>query len=172
MASNPKLIVLSEQLRGTTFDLSRDTYSIGRSDDRDIPIIDPTVSGLHATLGRNPDGSYTVKDNKSTNGTRINGVLITDQKLINSDILQIGGIEMMYDCDDETPSQHVTTKTQIEIKENKVKPNKVTNLNPTTSGRPQANNPKFTLAFKLAIGALVIVVLVLGFFLVMKIVGR
>ena len=41
------------------------------------------------------DDSYVAHDKNSTNGTRINGIRITEQRLCNGDILQVGGIEIL-----------------------------------------------------------------------------
>ncbi len=97
MAENPKLVVLSEPLRGQTFQLVNDTYTIGRVESCNICIPDPTISSKHCTLTRLPDGKYQVTDHGSTNGTRVNGMRIEEQALANSDILQLGGVEMLFD---------------------------------------------------------------------------
>ena len=47
MAGIPKLIILSEQFRGRTFELTKDQHTVGRVDERDICIKDPTVSTYH-----------------------------------------------------------------------------------------------------------------------------
>jgi hypothetical protein len=67
---------------GLPVDLVGDTALIGRRSDRaavfpDIdlgspPHQDPGVSRKHATLHRQPDGTWAVRDEGSTNGTRVN----------------------------------------------------------------------------------------------------
>ncbi len=52
---------------GTQFALAGDT-SIGRDTTNGIVIIDPSISGSHATLTRTPNG-WVVRDLESTNGT-------------------------------------------------------------------------------------------------------
>ncbi|AKH86685.1 hypothetical protein AA958_11180 [Streptomyces sp. CNQ-509] len=49
---------------------------IGRSADADVPLDDPDVSRLHCALTVAPDGSVTVADLGSTNGTTIDGVAV------------------------------------------------------------------------------------------------
>jgi pSer/pThr/pTyr-binding forkhead associated (FHA) protein len=115
MATNPKLIVLSEQMRGQVFDLTGDEYSIGRSENATICIPDPTISGLHAKLVRVGDGEYDAEDAGSTNGTRVNGIRISSQRMVNSDILQLGGVELMFDCDDQSVSTVLGTNTNIDL---------------------------------------------------------
>ncbi len=100
MAENPKLTVLCEKLRGKTFELDKELMTAGRKDGMDICIKDASMSGHHCDFVRTPGGSYILKDNGSTNGTRINNVQITEQELRNSDIIQLGGVEILYDCAD------------------------------------------------------------------------
>ena len=97
MAENPKLTVLHEKLRGKTFVLDKEQMSAGRRDSMDICIKDASLSGHHCDFIRTESGSYILKDNDSTNGTRINNMPITEQELKNSDIIQLGGVEILYD---------------------------------------------------------------------------
>ncbi len=120
MAENPKLIVLSEQLRGQTFELTEDEYVVGRSDKSDITIADPTMSNSHCVLRRSDSdgqGGYVVIDQNSTNGTRVNGVLVDSQELANSDILQLGSVEVLYDSPGQTVKTHTSTMTGINLNE-------------------------------------------------------
>lgn len=116
MAGTPKLIILSEQFRGRTFELSHDQHTVGRVDERDICIKDPTVSTYHCRFVKSGN-TYILEDQGSTNGTRVNNVPIVSQTLQNSDILQIGGVEILYDCDDKSVTTVVQqqTKTDIDI---------------------------------------------------------
>ncbi|MBQ4336116.1 MAG: FHA domain-containing protein [Lentisphaeria bacterium] len=98
MAENPKLTVLHEKLRGKTFILDKDQMSAGRRDSMDICIKDASLSGHHCDFIRTESGSYILRDNESTNGTRVNNMPITEQELRNSDIIQLGGVEILYDC--------------------------------------------------------------------------
>ncbi len=95
--ANPKLIVLFEQLRGKTFELDKPEMTVGRKEAADICLKDASLSGNHAVFIRTESGSYILRDNDSTNGTRVNNVPITEQELKNSDIIQFGGVEVLYD---------------------------------------------------------------------------
>ena len=171
MSNNPKLIILSEQLRGQTYDLTDEKYGIGRAPEREIPIVDPTVSGLHCELHRDPDGGFTAVDEEfSTNGTRINGVLITRQKLVNSDILQVGSIECMYDCESNTPSSVISTQTHINIDDSVLNANTHSNLAPVNLQSNQ-ENPTVKNIYKIALILLVVVVVVLSAVLIYKVMG-
>ncbi len=119
MAAIPKLIVLSEQLRGKSFELTKDLHTVGRSEERDICIKDPTISTYHCEFIKN-ESTYVLRDNNSTNGTRVNNVPITEQELHNSDILQIGGVEVLFDCDDKSVTTVMRTQTGIDLESTEV----------------------------------------------------
>ncbi len=98
---NPKLFILSEQMRGTSFALTADEYTIGRAEDCDLCIPDPTVSGHHCILSKQEDGeSYNLVDTGSTNGTRVNDHKVEEGEIIplkHGDILLVGSIEILFD---------------------------------------------------------------------------
>ena len=115
MAGVPNLIILSEQFRGKSFDLTGEKYSVGRIDQREICIKDPTVSTYHCEFIKK-GSTYILKDCGSTNGTRINNIPISgEQELQSSDILQIGGVEILYDCEDKSVTTAIKTQTGINL---------------------------------------------------------
>ncbi len=144
MASvNPKLIILSEQFEGQKIhELSDQMYSIGRIEERSICIPDTTVSTNHCELVRNEDGSYRVVDLGSSNGTRINGVLITEQSLNHSDMLQVGGIEILYHSDDEDhgEGQNATTGINLEDTAGGLQIQDLGNVDPFKKGNKKGNS--------------------------------
>ncbi|SED35872.1 FHA domain-containing protein [Streptomyces sp. TLI_105] len=62
-------------LRGNQVSIGRRRHSTGESPDIDlsVPPEDPGVSHQHAVLVQQPDGSWAVVDQNSTNGTTVNG---------------------------------------------------------------------------------------------------
>ena len=115
MADNPKLVVLSEKLRGKTFTLEADKISIGRSDQRDICLKDSSVSSYHCDFIRQGD-DYLLVDNNSTNGSRVNNVPVTTEQLLKgSDIIQLGSVELLYDRTTESFTSGSRTRTGIEL---------------------------------------------------------
>ena len=113
-----RLRVLSEQYRGKNFDLSKDKYTLGRVEQRDICITDPTISTYHCELIKN-ERTYILRDCGSTNGTRVNGFPINGQKeLKSSDILLIGSVEILFDCEEKTIETSTSTQTQINFTKN------------------------------------------------------
>ena len=111
MMGNPKLTVLNEKMRGQIFEIDRETMSVGRRDGMDICIKDSTLSGHHADIIRGDrDGKavYILRDNDSTNGTKINNAPLSgERELKNADLILFGGIEVLFDAgesDDEFSS--------------------------------------------------------------------
>jgi hypothetical protein len=70
-----------------------------------------SVSGHHAVLKLN-GLDYSIKDLESTNGTRINGERITEQKLRRNDSLRLGNIELLYDSEHQPPGQPMPTPSE------------------------------------------------------------
>ncbi|UED88569.1 FHA domain-containing protein [Streptomyces profundus] len=68
-----RLLVVSGPDAGGVHLLRGGTATIGRSADADIPLDDPDVSRLHCSLTLRPDGTVTVADLGSTNGTSVDG---------------------------------------------------------------------------------------------------
>ncbi len=168
----PRIIILSEIMRGKTYELTGDIYTIGRTEASDVCIPDGTISTSHCDLIRDGDG-FVARDRNSTNGTRINGVKISEQRLCNSDILQVGGIEILFDCEDKANTTSITTQTAIDLEHNAgmfVNPN-LANIDPTKSGsstNKESNKPK--ILFITIISILAVCVLVLLFLLYKKLV--
>lgn len=115
MPQNPKLSFLSTNLKGQAIELEDAEYTIGRTDKCDICVPDPTVSTMHAKLTRNANGTYTLSDEGSTNGTRVNGTQIKSQELGNNDILQIGSAEILFKDSTSQSGQLETVKRQPSI---------------------------------------------------------
>jgi len=78
-----------------THELDGDFVFIGRSASNHIIIDHPAVSAQHALLLRVRD-SYHLKDLNSTNGTQINGVLVTDAELKDGDKIRFGSIIVVF----------------------------------------------------------------------------
>ena len=69
--------------------------AIGRSPDCDITIVDSNVSRRHAEIQPRGDG-FVVVDLESTNGTRVNGVRVTERELQDGDELAFGNTRMIF----------------------------------------------------------------------------
>jgi hypothetical protein len=69
--------------------LSSDTVTIGRLADCDVVLKDKGASRKHAQLKRR-DGTWTLTDLGSTNGTRLNGQTVQSRELSDGDTITIG----------------------------------------------------------------------------------
>lgn len=115
MANNPKLTILFEKMRGLVFELDKDQLTVGRKDGMDICIKESSLSSYHCDFIRLEDGSYMLRDNNSTNGTRVNNEPVTERVLKNSDIIQLGSVEMLYDSNDHTSSGSISRTHTIDL---------------------------------------------------------
>ena len=67
---------------------------IGRSKNCDVSIALSTVSRNHAVLTRYDDGSWTVSDANSKDGTYVNGVRVNICALQDGDVISVGGVKL------------------------------------------------------------------------------
>jgi hypothetical protein len=100
----PRLVAQSPVFEGKVFDLTGAELTVGRVADNRIQIEHASVSGHHAVF-KLDQLDYTIKDLDSTNGTRINGERVSQQKLRRNDILRLGNIELLYDSEHQPPGQ-------------------------------------------------------------------
>ncbi|KZS62990.1 FHA domain-containing protein [Mycobacterium ostraviense] len=68
---------------------------IGRADDNDIVIPEVLASRHHATLVPTPGGTE-IRDNRSINGTFVNGVRVESALLHDGDVVTIGNIDLVF----------------------------------------------------------------------------
>ena len=83
------LVTFSNDEFGQDYKLYVGKNKIGTASGCDIIINDPSISGDHTTILFR-DNEFLIKDNFSTNGTKINGVTIDEGKLIDGDELKLG----------------------------------------------------------------------------------
>src|SRR5262245_40704911 len=92
----PRLIRKTDQGQVETIELRPGRNRLGRSHENDFPIEHPTVSASHCDISVT-DGAVHVRDCGSTNGTFINGRLITESALNPGESLQLGGVELVLE---------------------------------------------------------------------------
>lgn len=168
MADFPKLVVLSEKFRGMSFKLDRDSLSAGRNAQRDICIKDGSVSSYHCDFVHNDDG-YFIVDRGSTNGTRLNNVPLTPEEpaaLKNSDLLQLGNVEVMFDFDDGSSPMVSRTETGIDFASADTRLSTVkdfSNLSPFagSDSKNEERNRKLLIGGGIAVVALILILLVI-----------
>ncbi|EUA88439.1 FHA domain protein [Mycobacterium ulcerans str. Harvey] len=69
--------------------------TIGRADDNDIVIPEVLASRHHATLIPTPQGTE-IRDNRSINGTFVNGARVEAALLHDGDVVTIGNIDLIF----------------------------------------------------------------------------
>jgi hypothetical protein len=82
-------VVIREDVGERTVALASDTVTIGRLADCDVVLKDKGASRKHAQL-KLRDGTWTLTDLGSTNGTRLNGQTVQSRELADGDKITIG----------------------------------------------------------------------------------
>jgi len=80
---------------GRAPDVPTGSIKIGRATDNDIVIPDVLASRHHATLIPSPGGTE-IRDNKSINGTFVNGQRVDSAMLREGDVVTIGNIDLVF----------------------------------------------------------------------------
>ncbi len=78
-----------------TGELPPGAVRIGRANDNDIVIPEVLASRHHATLVPTPDGTE-IRDNRSINGTFVNGARVDAAVLHDGDVVTIGNIDLVF----------------------------------------------------------------------------
>jgi CheY-like chemotaxis protein len=104
-----KLVVLTGDLAGLSFELSANWITIGRAEGNTFHIADPSLSGRHCEILLRGD-EIVVSDLNSTNGTFINGERITKAILRPGQILRLGQVDLRLDI----PTPAATTAAASE----------------------------------------------------------
>ena len=110
----PALVSLRGELMAVPIPLERDEVIVGRALEADVRLNDSRASRLHARItteraGETNDTCYRIIDLGSTNGTMVNGELITETVLSDGDKIVIGDhlfrFEMLDEIDREFQQQ-------------------------------------------------------------------
>lgn len=94
----PKLILTTESQGKVAYEFAERSITIGRAPDNMVVIDDSSVSNRHAQMELAGE-TYRLKDLESTNGTKVNGVPITETVLRFEDRIRFGAIEARYEPD-------------------------------------------------------------------------
>ncbi len=90
------IIIREGKEPGRTFEMRKDRLSIGRSRESDIFLEDLAVSRLHASIYRDDQGNFVLRDENSANGTSVNGQRINEHRLVDGDEIQVGQTTMSF----------------------------------------------------------------------------
>ncbi len=80
---------------GRSVEAPAGSIKIGRATDNDIVIADVLASRHHATLLPTPGGGE-IRDNKSINGTFVNGTRVDAAMLRDGDVVTIGNVDLVF----------------------------------------------------------------------------
>ena len=80
---------------GAVYSLEEDVVSIGRGLENSIVVEDSRVSRQHAMLNQS-SGHWTIRDENSTNGTFVNGRMVSQHALKHGDRVSLGGLELTF----------------------------------------------------------------------------
>jgi hypothetical protein len=81
-------------VNGTAVPITEDRMTLGRGTDVDLRVDDAGVSRRHAELRRDADGTVSVVDLASTNGTFVNDARVGQQALVDGDTIRVGETSM------------------------------------------------------------------------------
>lgn len=91
-----RLVVISQSLAGSIYELGETWATIGRADGNTFQLVESSVSGRHCEV-RVKDDALTVRDLLSTNGTFINGKKISEGVVKPGQTLRLGDIELRFE---------------------------------------------------------------------------
>jgi predicted component of type VI protein secretion system len=97
----PKLVIHAGTPQAREFELKPGSNYVGRGDDNDFIIPDPSVSANHARIIVS-GGTASIKDLGSTNGTYVNDARVAEVVLQPGHALRLGGVEIFFER--ETPA--------------------------------------------------------------------
>lgn len=98
-----KLVVLTEGFAGTAHELKSERTTVGRLEDNNFQIAEPSVSSHHCEIILR-GSEIIVKDLNSTNGTYINDQPITEAPLKPGQILRLGKVELRLEDGRQPPA--------------------------------------------------------------------
>jgi pSer/pThr/pTyr-binding forkhead associated (FHA) protein len=112
-----RLEIIAGQAIGTSIEV-QDELLIGRqADDAGRLAEDPELSRTHARVGLAPDGTYTIEDLGSTNGTFVNGTRINGPRiLLVEDTIELGGTTAVV-REVRSPSPEVVAEVASAVRE-------------------------------------------------------
>ena len=91
-----QLTVMSGPQTGRSVEVSKATFSVGKGDECDLVITDPTVSRVHFVIEQQ-QGAYVIRDNTSTNGTWIDQFRIREAYLRPGVVLRAGQVQLKFE---------------------------------------------------------------------------
>ncbi|MCY1035560.1 FHA domain-containing protein [Corallococcus sp. BB11-1] len=105
---------------GKEFVFDQDSVLIGRTSECDVVLYDPGVSRRHCRIVKMGEG-YGVEDQKSANGTLINGAAVQKHELVDGDAITLGPVTFLFAIaqdeaqtgEDDAPQEDGANSTRI-----------------------------------------------------------
>ena len=144
-------MVITTPSGGVPHELTEATTTIGRAPENALHLDDPSVSGRHARLEQIGE-DYQLTDLDSTNGTRVNGELITTTTLRAGDRIRFGKVEACYECEVQAEAQPLPVLQQVEARPAEVSARPVDFANASPFPRRRTENDPVRLAAFAAAG--------------------
>ena len=95
MSSRFSLRIISGDQAGEVCHLEGHRLTIGRKPGNTLQLKDSSISGSHAELIFS-EGTVTLRDRNSTNGTKVAGAEIEEHELAHGDELRFGSVEVVF----------------------------------------------------------------------------
>ena len=93
--TTPKLIAISGPIKGSSFALTEDEVSIGRSDSNHICVKDHSLSRRHCLI-KKENNAFRIVDLESFNGTFVNARPVGEQSLKHGDQITVGSVLFLF----------------------------------------------------------------------------
>jgi pSer/pThr/pTyr-binding forkhead associated (FHA) protein len=90
-----KLVITAGAQAGRELMLFERIVCVGRTDENDITLADTSVSRHHARLKLQDDGSYTLTDLNSSNGTHVGGRRVASMRVQHGTRIHFGNVECL-----------------------------------------------------------------------------
>jgi FHA domain len=84
----------------TRIGVPRELLSIGREDDNDVQLDDPSVHRHHAVVRRSEDANFVIKDlsGRDGNGIKVNGERVSETALMDGDCIEVGAVKLTFEA--------------------------------------------------------------------------
>jgi len=110
--SQPKLIVSQGDGQPTTVELQHEYTHLGRTEDNELPIPEPSISSRHCVFILS-GSDVIVRDLNSSNGTYVNGEPVTETILQPGDNIQVGVIDIKFVPGVRRPKLNTSSMTPV-----------------------------------------------------------
>jgi pSer/pThr/pTyr-binding forkhead associated (FHA) protein len=110
--SQPKLIITQGDAQSVTVELQHEYTHLGRGDDNELPIPEPSISSRHCVFILS-GADVIVRDLNSSNGTYVNGEPINETILQPGDNVQVGVIDIKFVPGVRRPKLNTSSMTAV-----------------------------------------------------------